>query len=120
MCRFPRAKRFAPSTAKLRRFGLAAPLCPSSQHVYHQESAKRYETSSTVSASLSTGSYLGQGLAEQYVPARAPPNPELRRQETHSFPISVLKEGGKNPKPTHAALAARYPRGLQSPVRGLQ
>lgn len=112
--RFPWVKCFAPSKARLRHFGLATALCqntpvPQANTSYHQQRAKRYETSATVSASLTTQSCLGQGLVEQYVPVRTPLNPdiELRRQETYSFSHLILK-GKRKRKKACSVSASRY------------
>lgn len=59
---------------------------------------KSYETLAVASALLTTQSYLGQGLVEQYVPVRTQLNPdtEFSSQATHTFSHLTLKGGGKN------------------------
>jgi len=77
---------------------------------------KHYETSATFSASLTTQSYLGQGLGEQSVPVRTQlsPDTELRRQEPYIFPTSF---GGE--EKVYSSLASRYHRILYCSVRCL-
>lgn len=61
---------------------------------------KSYETLAVASALLTTQSYLGQGLVEQYVrvPVRTQLNPdtEFSSQATHTFSHLTLKGGGKH------------------------
>lgn len=59
---------------------------------------KSYETLTTASALLTTQSYVGQGLVEQYAPVRTQLNPDtdLSRQETHMFSHLTLIGGGKH------------------------
>lgn len=109
-CRFPWVKCFATSKAKLRHFGLAATLyqntpAPQTNTSYHQESSIMKHQ--PVSASLTTQSYQGQGLAEQYVSARTQLNPyfEPQSQETYSFPISFWRGGWGE---ECSGLASRY------------
>lgn len=80
------------------------PLKPTHLTTNRESSIMKHQP---VSASLTTQSYQGQGLAEQYVSARTQLNPyfEPQSQETYSFPISFWRGGWGE---ECSGLASRY------------